>query len=99
MTEILPKGSSDTQIFLELSNRECFLMTQDHNMKRKKHQREAMRQAGISAFIFTGRAQKSVEEMMIKILQRFPEIEELALTTQKPFIYGIPDRGKADKFV
>ena len=68
-------------------------------MKRKKHQREAMRQAGIGAFIFTGRAQKSVEEMMIKILQRFPEIEELASTTQKPFIYGIPDRGKAEKLV
>ncbi len=56
-----------------------------------------MKQAGVGAFIFTGRAEKSVEQMTIKILQHLDEIEHLAQGTNRPFIFGISDRGAIER--
>jgi hypothetical protein len=56
-----------------------------------------MIQAGIGAFIFTGRADKSLEEMTIKILQHLDEIESLISNTRRPFVFGISDRGKIER--
>lgn len=97
VNEILPRGTADEEIFSKLAELDWFLLTQDIKIKRHKHQREAMIQAGIGAFIFTGRAEKSLEEMTIKILEHLDEIESLAGTTSRPFIFGISDRGKMER--
>ena len=49
--------------------------------------------AGVGAFIFTGRAQKSTEEFTIELLQRLGEMIALS-ETDRPFVFGIPNRGK-----
>jgi predicted nuclease of predicted toxin-antitoxin system len=97
VNEILPRGTSDEEIFSKLAELGWYLLTQDIKIKRHKHQREAMIQAGIGALIFTGRADKSLEEMTIKILQHLDEIESLANNTRRPFVFGISDRGKIER--
>ena len=97
VTQILPKGTPDEVIFNEVSRRGWFLLTQDHKIMRRKHQREAMLQAGIGAFIFRGRTQRSVDEQTIMVLQRYEEIEGLAGRTPRPFRYTIPDRGRIQR--
>ena len=94
VTQILPQGTPDEVIFSEVSRRGWFLLTQDRKIMRRKHQREAMIQAGVGAFIFCGRTQRSVDEQMIMVLRRYDEIEGLAFRTPLPFIYTIPDRGR-----
>ena len=41
-TEFLPRGTPDEQLFEGIANRDFFLVTQDQNMSRKRHQRSAM---------------------------------------------------------
>ena len=92
--QILPQGATDETIFREAGERGWCLVTQDKNIKRKKVQREAMKQAGAGVFVFTGRARRSVDELTIVLLERMPEILELAARTKPPFMFGIPDRGE-----
>jgi predicted nuclease of predicted toxin-antitoxin system len=97
LVDHLPRGTPDEQVFAFLAERGWFLVTHDHRMKRNPHQRQALMQAGIGAFILTGRVQRSKEEMMIFILECLPKITELAEATERPFIFGIPDRGKFER--
>lgn len=53
LTDILPRGTDDAAIFQKLGELGWFLVTQNPNIRRKKHEREALKQAGIGAFIFT----------------------------------------------
>jgi hypothetical protein len=93
LTEILHRGADDLTIFTKLGELGWFLITQDKRIRRKKHELEAMRQARIGAFIFTGRAERDVDSLMILILKHFEEIQKLAGSTNRPFIFGISDRG------
>lgn len=97
ITDILPRGTDDLTIFKKLGQLEWTLVTQDHNIKRKKHEREAMKQAKIGAFIFTGRAERDIDSMTILILKHFREIETFATNTKPPFIFGISDKGSIDR--
>jgi hypothetical protein len=97
ITDILPRGIDDITLFAKLGQLEWFLVTQDKKIRRKRHELEAIKQAGIGAFIFTGRAEKGVEEMTIMVLRHFGEMERLASRTKRPFIFGISDRGSIEQ--
>lgn len=93
----LPRGTGDEQVFSFAAAEGWLLVTQDANIRRKPHQRAALIQAGIGAFILTGRAQRSVEDMMAFLLGRFTDINALAAATTPPFIFGVPDRGRIER--
>ena len=97
LTDILPRGTQDVTLFSKLGELGWFLVTQDKRIKRKKHELEALRQAGIGAFIFTGRAERDVDSMMVLLLRHFSEIQRLASETKRPFIFGVSDRGSFDR--
>ena len=92
--DVLPRGTEDPEMLAELGRRGLFLITQDKKIKRKSHERRALIQAKVGAFIFMGRADKSVDDLMVKILGHMDEFGRLAQETERPFIFGIPDRGK-----
>ena len=95
ITDILPRGTDDLTIFRKLSELDWILVTQDQNIKRKKHEREAMKQAMLGAFIFTGRAEKDIDSMTILILKHFQQMESFASSTKRPFIFGISDKDRS----
>lgn len=97
ITDILPRGTDDLTIFRKLGELEWVLVTQDQNIKRKKHEREAMKQAMLGAFIFTGRAERDIDSMTILILKHFQRMETFAASTKRPFIFGISDKGSIDR--
>ena len=97
LTDILPRGTDDIALFSRLGELNWFLVTQDKKIKRKKHELEALRRAGIGAFIFTGRAERDLDSMMMLVLKHFNEIQRLATETARPFIFGISDKGSFDR--
>ena len=97
LTDILPRGTDDMALFSRLGELGWFLVTQDKKIKRKKHELEALRRAGLGAFIFTGRAERDIDSMMMLVLRSFNEIQTLATETNRPFIFGISDRGSIDR--
>jgi PIN like domain len=97
LTDILPRGTDDLTLFFRLGELGWFLVTQDKKIKRKKHELEALRRAGLGAFIFTGRAERNIDSMMMLVLRSFNEMQTLATETKRPFIFGISDRGSIDR--
>lgn len=91
------KGTDDTLLFPELARRGWDWVSHDKGVTRKPHERAAMRGAGIGAFILTGRAQRSPQQMMIFVLQHIDEMVRLAERTHRPFIYGLSDRPKIQR--
>ena len=85
------------EVFKELNRRDWFLITQDKKIRRKKHEIEAMLQEKVGAFIFMGQADKSLDTMMVMILKHIDEFERLARKTNRPFVFGISDRGKIER--
>lgn len=97
LTDILPRGTDDITLFSRLAELGWFLVTQDKKIRRKKHELEALRRAGLGAFIFTGRAERDVDSMMMLVLKSFNEMQTLATETKRPFIFEISDRGSIDR--
>lgn len=93
----LPRGTPDERIFAFAAEHEWLLVTQDVRIRRNPHQRAALMQAGIGAFILTGRTGRSVEQMMIFLLERFPAIVRAAAESRPPYIWGVPDRGRLER--
>lgn len=94
LSEILPQNTPDVDLFSELSARSWFLVTQDEKITRKPHERQAMVNAGIGAFIYTGKAVKSNVEMMQLVLKSLSEMLKTAARTRRPFVFGITDQAK-----
>jgi hypothetical protein len=97
LTDILPRGTDDITLFSRLAELGWFLVTQDKKIRRKKHELEALRRVGLGAFIFTGRAERDLDSMMMLVLKSFNEMQTLATETKRPFIFGISDRGSIDR--
>ncbi len=95
-TALLPSGTADEALFAVLQS-DMYLVTQDQNMVRKRHQRAAMLDAGLGVFIFTGHASKSVPVLALLVQQVWGEMLSTAQTTARPFIFGISDRRRFER--
>ncbi len=93
----LGRGALDEDVFDFLEQRpDWVLITQDKKMRRKKHQRQAILDAGLGVFVLIGRAEKSNDALVVLLLQCWPALTKLASQTPRPFIFGISDRRKIE---
>jgi hypothetical protein len=97
LTDILPRGTDDIALFSRLGELSWFLVTHDKKIKRKNMNWKHYGGPAIGAFIFTGRAERDVDSMMMLVLKHFNEIQRLATETARPFIFGISDKGSFDR--
>jgi len=90
----LPQGTPDKDFFPYIGEQGWVLVTQDKRIRKRPHERIAMRKAGLGAFILTGQADKTISEMTMLLLKHMPEMMKLSMKHEPPYIFGIPDRGK-----
>jgi predicted nuclease of predicted toxin-antitoxin system len=96
-TEFVARGTADEVLFREIASHGYFLVTQDQNMSRKKHQRAIMLSLHLGVFIFTGKASRTNKEFAILLQQSFSEIIRRSATTSRPFVFGITDRRRFER--
>lgn len=96
LTQHLPRGTPDEEVFAFLAGKDWLLVTQDERIRKRPHQRQALLAAGVGAFILTGRADRNVEQTLQFLLSRLDEMRRLA-GAARPFIFGVPDKGKIDR--
>ncbi len=86
--------ASDEEIFAALKGRGWFLVTLDAKMSRRPAQRQAILDAGLGVFVFTGRAlpQRSFRQIAAFVLSVADDMLERAGFTDRPFIWGISDK-------
>lgn len=97
ITEILPADTPDEDFFPEIARLGWILVTQDKMIRKRKHERLAMKQAGIGAFVYMGRADKSLTEMTRMLLRDVHNMRAHLAKTTSPFVIGISDKGKFER--
>lgn len=93
VTEVCDRGTPDEEIFRTLGAVGWYLVTADVAIARRPHQRAALIEAGIGAFFFTGRANRSLFDWVQLVVRRWPELVSYATGRERPFLCGVPDRG------
>ena len=90
----LPQGSTDPEVFALARRLPACLVTKDAKIRRRKHEQEAYRQEGIGVFIFTGTAERSLNEQASFTLDVIEVLLHVAITQRPPFVFEITDRKK-----
>ena len=90
LLDYFPQGTADVDFLPAIAAKGWILVTQDQRIRSKPHERKALMDAGVGAFIFTGRAQKSTEEFTIELLTRLAEMVALSEpVNDNGTLYGI----------
>jgi predicted nuclease of predicted toxin-antitoxin system len=98
VTKFLPRGATDLQVFEFLRGREDWvLITQDKNIRKRPQELAALRAAKVGAFVLTGKANRTVEKMLVLLLQSLDQMRRLSGSTARPFIFGITDRRRFER--
>lgn len=100
VTKFLPRGASDMDVFELLREHASWvLVTQDRNITRRPQELAALRSAQVAAFVFTGKANRSLEEMLALLVSSLEQMRKKASTTARPFVYSVSDRRRYDRLV
>jgi hypothetical protein len=93
------KGAKDEVIYAGIQERGWFLVTLDKKMTRNPAQRQAMLDAGLGVFVFTGSSlgQRPFRAIVSVVLGVTDDILRIAGTTPRPFIWGISDQRKFNR--
>lgn len=73
------------------------MVTKDNKIRRRKHEQEAYRQEGIGVFIFTGTAERSLNEQASFALDVIEPVLAVASSERIPFVFEITDRKKVQR--
>ena len=90
-------GTDDTEMFPAIAASEGLWISHDKGVKRKPHEQRALVEAGLGAFIFTGRTSRTPREMLIFVFRHVDEILKTASHRTPPYVYGLSDRGKLER--
>lgn len=99
LLERLDAGTSDEDVFKYVAQIGAVLVTQDARIRRRPHQLEALKQAGVGCFIVSGRAQRSVEELAVLLIRALADIRSTVASVRKPYVYAINDRSKIERLI
>jgi len=90
------RGVADEEWIPEVGKQEGIVITQDHNIYRKKQQRELLRQFKIGVVFFKPPSKTGYTywAMIENILAAWPDIKEVAKREAKPFAYVIRPKSK-----
>jgi predicted nuclease of predicted toxin-antitoxin system len=91
------RSTPDPEIFAAVAERGWVLVTRDKKIRRKPHERAAYLATGIGVFIYTGSAERTLDEQMLHVLRTMPEMERIAARARPPYLYGISDQGKMER--
>ena len=70
------------------------LITRDKRIRNRPAQVAALRRADVGAFIFTQQRDLNFWDWVETVVRRWREIERWARSHGRPFVAGIPERGK-----
>lgn len=93
------EGCKDEEWIPKIGAKECCVITQDHNIHRKKAQRELYNENNVGIFIIVPKKNKGIRywEMVSMLVAAWPEILKILLNESRPFAYKITPKGKVEK--
>lgn len=89
---VFQKGIKDPEWLPKLSKNKSFVITQDVNISRRKHEVELYKQYGIGLFLLKGKNSKhgmSVWEMVEIMAKHWQKILDIIISQKPPYVYEI----------
>lgn len=93
----LSRGAPDTDVFALTVHLGACLVTKDAKIRRRKHEQQAYRDAGIGVFVLTGTAQWTLTEEAGVVLGAVERVLAIAVAERARFVYEVTDRGKINR--
>jgi hypothetical protein len=97
---VFGKGVADEEWIPQVGKEKGFVITQDINIGRRKHQIELYQKHGLGMFFLRGTSKKqglSVWQMVETLTKSWQEITNIINTQKTPFAYQIAPKGKLKK--
>lgn len=94
LREEFPPSTPDEVWIPQIGQRGWFLVSRDKRIARDPAKRQALTQAGVGAFFFTQKKELPLWGWVETVVRRWAEIKRWAESHQKPFVVGIPERGR-----
>lgn len=93
VSEAFGRGARDEDWIPKAGESNSFVITQDINIYRKKHQNELFKKHNLGVFFFKPPSKGySFWEMLEQLVKHWPEIKKKMETTKKPFAYTVTPR-------
>ena len=86
------RGSADTEVFTFARVNAFYFVTKDARIRRRRHEQETMRQAGIGVFVFKSTVPRGLDQETAFVLQVVGKIEEVIASDRPPFVYEVTDK-------
>lgn len=94
LRDTFPPVTPDDVWLPDVGQRGWYVITRDKRISRKPAEVAALKGAGVGAFIFTQQKDLDLWGWVETVIRRWREIQEWCRTHQRPFVTGIPERGR-----
>lgn len=84
----LGRGATDLQVLPYAGDHGMLLVTQDHGILKRPHERALLAKHRIGAF-YLPRGMKGLCTITLTIVRHWPEMKRLAATTERPFRFEL----------
>jgi PIN like domain len=92
-----PENTPDTIWIPEVARRGWILVTRDKRIRTRPLEIEALIRTGLPTFIFTQKNDPDMWGWVELIVKRWAEMKVFAASQRRPFIAGIPFKGKIER--
>jgi len=93
-----PGATEDSQWLPGIGKKGWVLITADKKIKRKPHERQALKSNKVGAFVFSVTGMNHCGWIRL-VVRRWSEIKEFASRTPPPYIYRVPIKGKIRQLI
>lgn len=87
------RGLQDIALAALLRDGGWVFVTADTKIAKRVQERAALISAGVGAFVFSGKAQRTGAEWLALIFRRWSDIKRYAVSHGPPYLVQVPDRG------
>jgi len=92
-------GATQDSVWLpKIGKKGWVLITADKKIRRKPHERQALKDNRVGAFVFSVTGLDHCEWIRLTV-RRWSEIKNFASKTTPPYIYRVPSRGKIEQLI
>jgi hypothetical protein len=96
LRDAFPPNTPDEVWLPAIGERGWYLVTRDKKIRTRPHQIDALLRSNVGAFTFTQKRDPLRWGWVELVVRRWLEIQEFADSHERPFVAGIPERGRIE---
>lgn len=96
LRDAFPANTPDEVWLPAIGERGWYLITRDKRIRTRPHQIDALVRSNVGAFVFTQKRDPLRWGWVELVVRRWREIQRFADSHDRPFVAGVPERGRIE---